>query len=139
AHPVSKALGAFFRAFPIPFRDEHIHLTGSLDADFIYPRLAPLLESETHRRKIAEVYGPEALPIRNADDINRLVRLGDNDRFDRYLRILYLAKLILTSRDAHREAAYHMASRLYRTANVGSVRLKFTLFRETTDSAEQIP
>jgi adenosine deaminase len=32
-----------------------------------------------------------------------------------------------------------MASRLYRTANVGSLRLKFTLFRETTDPAEQIP
>ena len=32
-----------------------------------------------------------------------------------------------------------MASRLYRTTNVGSIRLKFTLFRETTDPAEQIP
>src|SRR5690349_22805975 len=32
AHPVSAALADFFRAFPIPFRDEHIHLTGSLDA-----------------------------------------------------------------------------------------------------------
>ncbi|HJW95089.1 MAG TPA: hypothetical protein VJ901_15850 [Thermoanaerobaculia bacterium] len=139
AHPVSKALGAFFRAFPIPFHDEHIHLTGSIDAEFIYPRLAPLLENETYRRKIAEVYGEDALPIRSAADVDRLIRLGDDDRFDRYLRILYLAKLILTTRDAHREAAYHMANRLYRTANVGSLRLKFTLFRETTDSAEQIP
>src|SRR3954447_6913645 len=139
AHPVSKALGAFFRAFPIPFHDEHIHLTGSIDAEFIYPRLAPLLENETYRRKIAEVYGEDALPIRSAADVDRLIRLGDDDRFDRYLKILYLAKLILTTRDAHREAAYHMANRLYRTANVGSLRLKFTLFRETTDSAEQIP
>jgi adenosine deaminase len=32
-----------------------------------------------------------------------------------------------------------MASRLYRTPNVGALRLKFTLFRETTDSSEQIP
>jgi hypothetical protein len=32
-----------------------------------------------------------------------------------------------------------MASRLYRTANVGGIRLKFTLFRETTDPSEQIP
>ena len=141
-HPVSKALGAFFRAFPIPFRDEHIHLTGSLDAEFIYPRLAQLLEGpqrELYEAKIAEVYGKEALPIGSARDVERVIRLGEDDRFDRYLRILYLAKLILTSRDAHRDAAYHMASRLYRTANVGSVRLKFTLFRETTDSAEQIP
>src|SRR5947207_15417507 len=43
-HPVSHALGGFFRAFPIAFRDEHIHLTGSLDAEFVYPRLAELLE-----------------------------------------------------------------------------------------------
>src|SRR5690349_18166321 len=27
-HPVAKALEAFFRAFPLPFRDEHTHLTG---------------------------------------------------------------------------------------------------------------
>ena len=43
-HPVSHALAAFFRAFPLPFRDEHIHLTGSLDATFVYPRLVQLLE-----------------------------------------------------------------------------------------------
>src|SRR5947209_4624340 len=43
-HPVSHAFAAFFRAFPIPYRDEHIHLTGSLDAEFIYPRLAELLD-----------------------------------------------------------------------------------------------
>src|SRR5688500_6927607 len=44
AHPVSHALEEFLRAFPIPFRDEHIHLTGSLAADFVYPRLQALLE-----------------------------------------------------------------------------------------------
>jgi hypothetical protein len=141
-HPVAAALETFFRAFPIPFRDEHIHLTGSLDASFIYPRLAALLDGPhraTYEAKIAEVYGEEALPIRSVADVDRLIRLGENDRFDRYLRILYLPKLILTSREAHRDAAYHMASRLYRGANVGALRLKFTLFRETTDSAEQIP
>lgn len=141
-HPVSHALTTFFHAFPIPFHDEHIHLTGSLDAEFLWPRIEALLEGPDralYERKIAEVYGPEALPIRSAKDVDRLIRLGDEDRFDRYLRILYLAKLILTTRDAHRDAAYHMASRLYRTANVGALRLKFTLFRETTDSAEQVP
>jgi len=141
-HSVARALADFFRAFPIPFRDEHIHLTGSLDADFIWPRLAKLLDGPQramYESKIAEVYGPDALPIASAADVDRLIRLGDDDRFDRYLKILYLAKLVLTSRDAHREAAYHMASRLYRGANVGAIRLKFTLFRETTDSAEQIP
>ena len=142
AHPVSMALAEFFRAFPIPFHDEHIHLTGSLSADFVYPRLAALLEGP-HRRlyeqKITAVYGEEALPIRSAADVDRLIRLRDEDRFDQYLKILYLPKLILTSRQAHRDAAYHMASRLYRTSNVGALRLKFTLFRETTDPIEQIP
>jgi adenosine deaminase len=141
-HPVSTALEDFFRAFPLPYRDEHIHLTGSLAAEFVYERLGALLEGphrEVYAKKIAEVYGPDSLPIRGAADVDRLVRLGDEDRFDRYLKILYLPKLILTSRQAHRDAAYHMASRLYRTANVGSLRLKFTLFRETTDPSEQIP
>jgi len=141
-HPVSDALGAFFRSFPIPFRDEHIHLTGSLHASFIYPRLAPLLAGTNgalYESKIAAVYGKDALPIRSVADVDRLIRLGSDDRFDRYLKILYLAKLILISRDAHREAAYHMARRLYETANVGALRLKFTVFRETTDPSEQIP
>lgn len=138
AHPVSEALSAFFRSFPIPFQDEHIHLSGSLDAEFVYPRLAPLLENPIYQKKIRDVYGPDTV-IRSAADVDRLIRLGDDDRFDRYLKILYLPKLILTSREAHRDAAYHMASRLYRTANVGSLRLKFTLFRETTDPTEQIP
>jgi len=141
-HPVSHALGAFFRAFPIPFHDEHIHLTGSLGADFVFPRLEKLLngpDRALYEKKIADVYGEEALPIRSAADVERLIRLGDSDRFDRYLKILYLPKLILTSREAHRDAAYHMAKRLYETANVGALRLKFTLFRETTDPAEQVP
>ena len=142
AHPGSHALEAFFRRFPLPFREEHIHLTGSLAADFIYPRLAPLLEGphgELYASKIAAVYGPQSLPIRGPADVDRLIRLRDEERFDRYLKILYLPKLILTSREAHHDAAYHMASRLYRTANVGALRLKFTLFRETTDPSEQVP
>src|SRR5436309_3470901 len=141
-HPVSHAFEAFFRAFPIPFHDEHIHLTGSLDAEFVYPRLAKLLEGPQralYEKKITDVYGDDALPIESAHDVDRLIRLGDDDRFDRYLKILYLPKLILTSREAHRDAAVHMATRLQRDANVGSIRLKFTLFRETTDPAEQIP
>ncbi len=141
-HPVSAALEAFFRAFPIPFRDEHIHLTGSLDAEFVWSRLGALLEGPQramYEERIARVYGAESLPIRGASDVDRLLRLRDEDRFDRYLKILYLPKLILTSRDAHRDAAYHMASRLCRTSNVGALRLKFTLFRETTDPSEQVP
>jgi adenosine deaminase len=141
-HPVSKAFEAFFRAFPLPFRDDHIHLTGSLAADFVFPRLQKLLDGPNravYESKIAAVYGEDALPVRSANDVDRMMRLRDEDRFDRYLKILLLPKLILTSREAHRDAAYHMARRLYRESNVGSLRLKFTLFRETTDTAEQIP
>lgn len=142
AHPVSLALEGFFRAFPIPFRDEHIHLTGSLDADFVYPRLQRLLDGPQralYEAKIAEVYGRDSGPIRGVQDVDRLIRLGEDERFDRYLKILYLPKLVLLDREAHRDAAYHMASRLWRTSNVGSLRLKFTLMRETTDPSEQIP
>ncbi len=142
AHPFSQALGNFLRAFPLPYREEHIHLTGSLAADFIYPHLEPLLHGPNralYERKITEVYGPDSWPITSVADVERLIHLGDRDRFERYLRILYLPKLILTNRQIHNEAAYHMASRLYHNYNVGAIRLKFTLFRATSDSAEQIP
>jgi adenosine deaminase len=141
-HPFSEAMRAFFGGFPIPYRDEHTHLTGSLDAEFIYPRLERLLngpERATYEAKIAEVYGEQSLPIRNVGDVDRLIRLGDDDRFDRYLKILYLAKLVLTDRQAHRDAAYHMARQIHSAYNVGALRLKFTLFRSTTESSEQIP
>ncbi|MGH9458169.1 MAG: hypothetical protein ACRD2J_11090 [Thermoanaerobaculia bacterium] len=141
-HPFSAAVEALFRAFPLPFRDDHTHLTGSLDAGFIFPRLQALLDGPdraVYEAKIAEVYGADALPIRSEGDVDRLIHIGDDERFDRYLRILYLPKLILTTREAHRDAALHMASSMYRRFNVGALRLKFTLFRSTTDSAEQIP
>jgi adenosine deaminase len=141
-HPVAQALEAFFRAFPLPFHDEHTHLTGALDAEFVWPRLAALLDGPhraIYEQKIRDVYGDDVLPLRSAADVDRLIRLGDAERFDRYLKILLLPKLVLTTREAHRDAAYHMASRLWRNVNVGSIRLKFTLFRETTDPSEQIP
>lgn len=142
AHPVSSALEQFFLAFPIPFHDEHIHLTGSLGAEFVWSRLGPLLDGPNralYASKIAEVYGDDGRTIESAKDVDRLIRLRDEERFARYLKILYLPKLILTSREAHRDAAYHMAQRLHGASNVGSIRLKFTLFRETTDPSEQIP
>ncbi len=141
-HPFSDAMFAVLKAFPLPYREEHIHLTGSLDPEFIYPRLAALLagpDREVYERKIVEVYGPDSLPIESVSDVRELVRLDEGDRFDRYLQVLYISKLILTNRDVHAEAAFHMASRLYREYNVGAIRLKFTLFRSTTDSSEQIP
>lgn len=141
AHPVSEALRMFLKRFPIPYREEHIHLTGSLTADFVYPRLKPLLEGENaeiYWDKIRHTYG-ENVSIESVEDVDDLLRLKEDEQFDRYLEILLLPKFILTNRQAHREAAYHMASELYHSYNVGFIRLKFTFSRATTNSAEQIP
>ena len=80
AHPLSEALFRFFKSFPLPYREEHIHLTGSLTADFIFPRLKKLLDGpqkKLYEDKIKEVYGDDAVPIRSAQDIDRLIRLKE--------------------------------------------------------------
>ncbi len=141
-HNVARTLGGVLRAFPLRFREEHIHLTGSLAADFVYPRLMPLLEGPdgaAYERKIRETYGDEALPIRCEADVDRLIRLQDGMGFSRYLQVLTLPKLVLVDRDAHRAAAYHMASRLYDDYNVGRVRLKFSYSRITKSPKDALP
>jgi len=141
-HPVGQALEAILKAFPAPFQDEHTHLTGALDASFVFPRLQALLEgpdAEAFAAKITEVYGPEALPIRSEADVDRLIRPKGALSFDRYLQQLTLAKLVLRDREAHAAAAYHLASTVFRTFNVGKVRLKFSLSRATTDAVESLP
>lgn len=141
-HPVSDALFEFFKRFPIKFNEEHIHLTGALTAEFIYPRLMKLLQGphkHEYEQKIVEVYGPSALPIKSPQDIDRLIRLQDGEGFNTYLRILYLPKLILVDRAVHAEASYSMAKELYTNFNVGKIRLKFTLSRSSSTSSEQIP
>jgi adenosine deaminase len=140
-HPVSEAMRTFFKNFPIPYCEEHIHLTGSLTADFVYPRLKPLLEgehSEIYWQKIKETYGDD-VKIESIEDVDDLLRLKEDEQFDRYLKILLLPKLILTDKEAHKEAAYHMASELYHSYNVGSIRLKFTFSRATNNEADRIP
>lgn len=141
-HPVATALFHFFRRFPKPYIEEHIHLTGSLSADFIYPHLMKLLEGpnkQIYFDNINKVYGEGvAEKIKTVEDVDNLVRLKDDEYFDRYLKILLLPKLILTTREMHKAAAYHMASELYHRYNVGKIRLKFTLSRATS-SDEQIP
>ncbi len=139
-HPVSEALRNFFKKFPLPYKEEHIHLTGSLTAEFVYPRLKVLLNGphkDLYWRKIEEVYGK--VKIESVEDVDELLRLKEDEQFDRCLKILLLPKLILTDRDAHRQAAYHMASELYHSYNVGSVRIKFTFSRATNDESEKIP
>ena len=141
-HPVSLAFFTFFKNFPKKYYEEHIHLTGSLSAEFIYPRLRKLLEGpnkKIYEKKITEVYGKESLPITSVEDVDQLIRLQEGEQFMTYLRILFLAKLILITKKDHEDAAYHMASELYEKYNVGHIRLKFSLSRETSKSSEKIP
>lgn len=141
-HPISAALFEFFKNFPLKYREEHIHLTGAINAEFIFPRLKKLLEGPEkaiYEQKIKEVYGDKALPINSVADVERLISLQENEGFSRYLKILYLPKLIFVSRQAHEEAAYHMAEELYYKFNIGRIRLKFSLSRSTASSSEQIP
>lgn len=140
-HPVSDAMQVFLKKFPLPFKEEHIHLTGSLTADFVWPRLKPLLNGphkELYWNKITETYGDD-IKLESEEDVAELLSLKEDERFDRYLKILLLPKLVLTDREAHKEAAFHMASELYHSYNVGSIRLKFTFSRATTNESEQIP
>jgi len=139
-HPFAFALKRFFKCFPIPFREEHIHLTGSLTPEFIFPRLTALLagpKSQLYREKIEKVYGVGAL-YETVEDLKNLLVLKDNERFDRYLQILYLPKLILIDREAHEAASYHMAKSLFEHYNVGSIRLKFTYSRANPSETESI-
>jgi adenosine deaminase len=141
-HPVAEAFFKFFKNFPLPYFEEHIHLTGSLSAEFIYPRLMKLLQGKDgalYENEIKNVYGDAALPIQSIDDVDNLIRLKEGDQFKTYLKILFLAKLILNSRQAHEDAAYHMAHDLYTKYNVGNIRLKFTLSRSSSMQAENIP
>ncbi len=141
-HPVAKGLFGFFKNFPLPYRDEHTHLTGALSAGFIFPRLRKLLEGPdkaVYEAKIRAIYGENALPIRTVEDVARLLRLKPDERFSRYLSILMLPKFLLVDRGAHRDAAYHMAEELYQKYNVGFIRLKFTLSRASASEAEQVP
>jgi adenosine deaminase len=113
-----------------------------LTAEFIYPRLKPLIEgpnSEIYKKKITEVYGPKAWPIKSVEDVDNLIRLQETEGFMTYLKILYLPKLILVDRRAHEDSAYHMATELYSKYNVGKIRLKFSLSRASSNSTEQIP
>jgi hypothetical protein len=141
-HPVSEALFNFLKEFPLKYHEEHIHLTGSLSADFIYPRLKKLLEGphkEDYEQRIKNVYGEDAIPIESEEHVAELIQLSEGEQFKTYLKILFLAKLVLVDKKAHFDAAYHMAQALYHQYNVGFIRLKFTLSRATNNESEKIP
>ncbi|MBY7735037.1 hypothetical protein [Francisella philomiragia] len=140
-HPIGIAFYDFLKSFPLKYHEEHIHLTGSLSAEFIYPRLKKLLDGKNgniYSQKIVNIYGKNALPINSIGDVEKLIVLKDGEKFSRYLDLLYLAKIILNTKQDHIDAAYHMASELYHKYNVGSIRLKFTLSRSTSDEKEAI-
>jgi adenosine deaminase len=141
-HPIGRSLYRFFKNFPLPFREEHTHLTGALQASFLYPLLQKRLEGPEGPlclQKLREVYGQEADQLRSVQDVERMLTLKESERFDRYLQVLYLPKLVLIDREAHRAAAYHMARTMLEEFNVGFIRIKFTYSRLTTDPKEQIP
>ena len=141
-HPFTLVLEEFFKKFPLKYKEEHIHLTGSLTADFIWEKLKPLVQgpnADIYEKKIKEAYGDKSWPIQGPEDVDKLIRLKDTEGFSTYLKILYLTKLIFTSRQAHADAAYSMAKELFHKYNIGQIRLKFSLSRSTSDSAEQIP
>ncbi len=141
-HEVSHALFHFFKNFPLKYFEEHIHLTGSLSADFVYEHLKPHLDGPHGPellKKIRSVYRDPKAQVGSSKDVHHLIALKDHERFEEYLRILYLPKIILTSREMHLKAAYHMARTLYHQYNVGNIRLKFTLSRASGSPDDQIP
>lgn len=142
SHDLSKSLFCFFKNFALPFHEEHIHLTGSLSADFIWPRLKPLIQGphkDLYNQKISTIYPQQKGPIQNQQVVEDLIGLSPGQGFKDYLKILYIPKLILTDRKAHEEASYHMAKDMWNKYNVGHMRLKFTLSRATSMSDEQLP
>jgi adenosine deaminase len=139
-HEVALCLRAFLKRFPLPYLEEHIHLTGSLSPAFVFPRLQKLINGKSGdlvRDKILAEYGKNA-KFGSLDDVAGLMLLKDHERFARYLQILYLPKLILIDREAHREASYHMAKTLFEDYNVGFIRLKFTYNRVTVNESEKV-
>ena len=140
-HPISEVLFFFFKNFPLPYCEEHIHLTGSLHESFIFPYLKNILESDDGDqvlKKVSEVYEKE-VSINSEEDVKELIQLKEGEEFSEYLKILYLPKVILRNKEIHTKASYHMAKRLYEEFNVGSIRLKFTLSRSTAIESEKIP
>lgn len=141
-HKFNLVLEEFFRRFPLKYQEEHIHLSGSLTAEFIWSKLQPMLEGPNkaiYEKKIKTVYGESAWPITSAKDVDKLIRLKEDEGFSTYLKILFLASLLFISKEAHAEAAYHMATELYHKQNVGSIRLKFMMNRATSKSDDKIP
>lgn len=142
-HPFSFVMERFFKNFPLKYNEEHTHLTGSLTGEFVYDYLMDLFkkdESGELEKKVKEVYGEDAWPIESAEKLSDLISVEDDQFFTEYLQIMMLPKLIMTSKEMHVEAAYHMAHDMFHNYNVGQIRLKFTMSRANSSStSETIP
>jgi len=140
-HPVSDALIFFFKNFPLRYIEEHTHLTGALDANFLLPHVQEELNG-SHRSQILQnlqkIY-PQNEPWKNAKELSRAITLAPNELFDRYLDLLYLPKIILTSRERYALSAYHLASTTWKNHNVGTLRCKFTLSRASGKAPNMLP
>ena len=105
-HSVGHALRLYFQNFPLKYKEEHIHLTGSLSAEFIYPRLKKLIEADSngvYHKKLKEVYGDDVELPSCIQDVDELIRLRPTEEFDRYLEILQPAKFVLVDKKAHED------------------------------------
>ncbi len=141
-HPFTESLFFFLKRFPLKYREEHIHLTGALTADFLYPRLDQLMQGKKeadYLQRISAVYGAPVSRPRSVEDLDRLIRLKEGEGFLRYLKLLFLPSLIFVTREVHTEAAYHLAEQMYHKYNVGRVRIKFSLSRMTASAHQQVP
>lgn len=141
-HEVGQAFFQFFKNFPLCYHEEHIHLTGSLNSQFLFPRISKIIHGPQGKnilKKIKEVYSLNEVKIETEKDLENLITLKDHEGFLEYLNILFIPKLILSSRQDHFDSAYHMAQELHGKYNIGHLRLKFTFSRATTIELEKIP
>ncbi len=136
-HPVAKSLYDFFKLFPLRYQEKHTHLSGALTPEFIFDKIgqSDFLEEE---KKIKEVFGKNGYPIKSVKALKEMVTVTADDYFARYLEKLYLAKIVLTTKEVHSEAAYSMAKDMYENYNIGSLHLKFTFSRVANLKAEEL-
>ena len=141
-HPFSKSLIEFFKHFPLRYHEDHTHLTGSLQADFIHARLQKLLDGPYRKnliKKLESIYGKKASEFtKKKENIASLLQLKEGQNFTDYLRTLFLPKIILTDRQTHADCAYHIAENLYHRFNIGRIRLKFTFDRNCSSASDHL-